>query len=130
MANLVLVDSNFFIARSAQGEDPFVELARWSGQYEFATCGVVMLEVLRGRREAATKNKFYQRFGVMVYIPTHNRVWQRASAEAWALDRRGVVLTLPDLLVAAHALEVEAAVLTADRHLSEIPGLLVLADLG
>ena len=129
MANLVLVDSNFFIVRATRGEDPFVELARWSEQYEFATCGVVMLEVLRGRREPATKNKFNQRFGVMVYIPTHNRIWERAAALAWDLDRRGVVLTLPDLVIAAHALEVHAAVLTADRQFSNVPGLTVLDHL-
>ena len=129
MANLVLVDSNFFITRATRGEDPFVELVRWSEQYEFATCGVIMLEVLRGRLEPAMKNKFSQRFGVMVYIPTHNRVWERATALAWALDRRGVKLSLSDLVIAAHALEAGASVLTADRQFNDVPGLTVLDQL-
>lgn len=67
---------------------------------------------------------------VMVYLQATSRVWERATDLAWKLDRRGVTLPSPDLLIAALALEANAAVLTADRHFSEVPGLSVLESLG
>jgi len=45
------------------------------------------------------------------------------------LDRQGIVLPAPDLIIAACALQADAAVLTADAHFRMIPGLDVLESL-
>jgi predicted nucleic acid-binding protein len=56
-------------------------------------------------------------------------VWERTGQLAWALDRKRIVLPVSDLLIAACAMHVKAAVLTLDAHFQEIPGLRVLDTL-
>jgi hypothetical protein len=130
MGELVLPDSNFFINRARAGVDPFVELAACADEWEFATCGMVVVEVCRGRRDPAVFQRFRERFSVMIYVSTGSLVWERAAQLAWSLDRRGIVLPAPDLLIAACALQADATVLTADGHFQEIPGLRVIDHIG
>jgi len=126
MASLVLPDSNFYIDSARAGRDPFQELAAHAEAWEFATCGMVIMEVCRGRTQPHIHERFRERFAVMLYIPGTNQVWERAGQLAWSLDRRGVVLPAPDLFIAACALQTHAAVLTRDAHFRQVPGLEVL----
>ena len=131
MANLVLPDSNVYIGAVRAGIDPFQQLAEGihAHELEFAICGMVMVEVCRGLREPALLKRFRDRFAVMVFLPTTSQVWERAAHLAWALDRKGVVLPAPDLIIAACALQADATVLTADAHFEAVPGLRVIASL-
>ena len=129
MADLVLPDSNFFISRARRGIDPFIELAEHADQWDFATCGMVVVEVCRGRTNPTLLRRFQERFAVMLYVATGSSVWERTAQLAWSLDRKGLVLPSSDLLIAACALQTGAAVLTADGHFDIIPGLRVLSRL-
>ncbi len=126
MANLVLPDSNIYIGAVRAGRDPFRQFASALDEWEFATCGMVVLEVCRGLRDPAVLQRFRERFAVMLYLATGNSVWERAAQLAWSLDRRGIVLPAQDLLIATCALQADAAVLTADAHFQAIPGLRVI----
>ena len=127
MANLILPDSNIYIGAVRAGRDPFKEFAAGidDRDWEFATCGMVMLEVCRGQRDPNLLKRFRERFAVMIFIPTTNQIWERATQLAWSLDRQGRVLPAQDILIAAHALQTNALVLTHDAHFQEIPGLRV-----
>ncbi|MDO8539608.1 MAG: PIN domain-containing protein [Opitutaceae bacterium] len=129
MASLVLPDSSFYINCARGGVDPFVALAARLEDYEFATCGMVVLEVCRGRSNPALLQRFRERFAIMPYIAAGASVWEQATQLAWSLDRRGAVLPAADLLIAACALQARAAVLSLDAHFREIPGLKVLEGL-
>jgi predicted nucleic acid-binding protein len=129
MASLVLPDSNFYINGARAGLDPFKELGAHSDAYDFATCGMVVLEVCRGRRDPNVLRRFRETFGVMIYIPTTNQIWERAAQLAWSLDRQGMILPAQDILIAAHALQTGATVLTHDAHFRSIPGLQVVEQL-
>lgn len=128
MANLILPDSNIYIGAIRAGDDPFEHFAVGieDRDWEFATCGMVMLEVCRGLRDPNVLRRFRERFAVMIFIPTTNQIWERAAQLAWSLDRQGRVLPAQDVLIAAHALQADAAVLTADAHFQQIPGLRIL----
>lgn len=128
MANLILPDSNIYIGTLRAGGDPFQDFAAGIDDHdlEFATCGMVMLEVCRGLREPGLLTRIRERFAVMLFIPTTNQIWERAAQLAWALDRQGRVLPAQDILIAAHALQANATVLTADAHFQQIPGLRVM----
>ena len=65
----------------------------------------------------------------MIFLPTTNQIWERATQLAWALDRQGRILPAHDILIAAHALQADATVLTRNAHFSSIPGLRVIARL-
>jgi len=122
----VLVDSNFYIDRARRGMDPFVELAQASTDWEIVTCGMVMLEVLRGVRQPRALERFSAAFSVMINIPTSSTVWERAWRLGWEMDRKGKIIPGQDLVIAAHALHADAAILTADGHFHQVPGLKVL----
>lgn len=128
-SRLVLPDSNFYIHCTLAGFDPFAELGKFMDEYDFITCGMVVLEVIRGRSNPHVMRRFQERFSVMVFIPTTNQIWERATQLAWSLDRQGVVLPAQDNLIAAHALEADATLLTHDAHFQHIPGLRVVERL-
>lgn len=130
MASLILPDSNVFIGALRAGLDPFRQFDPSIDDREFGTCGMVVMEVCRGVRDPLLLRRLRERFAVMIYLPTTNQIWERAAHLAWSLDRQGRVLPAPDLLIAACALQAGAAVLTADAHFREIPGLEVLHSLG
>jgi predicted nucleic acid-binding protein len=129
MANLILPDSNVYIDALRARVDPFQRFAPYLEDWEFGTCGMVVLEVCRGLVEPAALRRFRERFSVMIYIPTNNAIWERATHLAWALDRQGMTLPAQDLLIAACALHAGATVLTRDEHFQAIPGLRVRANL-
>lgn len=131
MANLILPDSNVYIGAVRAGRDPFQQFAAGidDRDWEFATCGMVMMEVCRGQRDPNLLRRYRERFAVMLFIPTTSQVWERAAHLAWSLDRQGIVLPAPDLLIAACALQAQASVLSADAHFQKIPGLHVLEKL-
>ncbi|RXK55104.1 PIN domain-containing protein [Oleiharenicola lentus] len=126
MANLVLPDSSYFITRAREGVDPFQELRAHADGWEFATCGLVLMEVCRGRSDAHVYKRFRERFAVMIFVPATSSTWERATQLAWSLDRQGIVIPATDIFIAASALQVGAAVLTYDAHFRQIPELTVL----
>ena len=90
---------------------------------------MVVMEVLRGVHSIPTRERYRMGFSVMIYTPTTSRVWDLATGIALALDRRGTPIPPQDSLIAAHALQAGAAVLTLDSDFRRIPGLTVLDSL-
>jgi len=130
MASLVLPDSSFYITATRSGRDPLVELSAHAADCEYAVCGVVQIEVLRGRRDPHVWRRFRDTFAVMNYINTTHATWERIAQLAWSLDRQGLVIPSTDLIIAGCALQVDATVLTYDAHFRAIPGLRVVDQLG
>jgi predicted nucleic acid-binding protein len=64
---------------------------------------------------------------VMCKVPSDKRLWVEATDLAWLLDRKGMVIPGADIVIAASALRIGAAVLTTDAHFQQIDGLRVLA---
>jgi len=126
MANLLLPDSSFYITALREGRDPLRELIQNADDHDIATCGIIILEVTRGRSDPNVLRRFHDAFAVIIHLTTTNQIWERASQLAWSLDRQGVILPAPDILIAAHALQADATVLTHDAHFSSIPGLHVI----
>ena len=79
--SLILPDSNIYIGALRAGTDPFLSFARGIAEHdwEFATCGMIALEVCRGLRDPNTLKRFRERFGVMIFLPTTNQIWERAT---------------------------------------------------
>ncbi|MEI9893897.1 MAG: PIN domain-containing protein [Chthoniobacter sp.] len=130
MPGRALVDSSFFIDRLRAGLDPLEELAAFSDDWEFLTCGVVRVEVLRGMKHKSAHQRMADFMGCMLYVPTLNTVWERAGALAWKMDREGKTMQVTDLLIATCALEAEADVLTFDSDFARVPGLRAIRSLG
>lgn len=119
----VLVDSSWYIRHLRERRDPLRELRTISFTRDLATCGVVRCEVGRGISDPLRLRKLDARWDVMLYVPTDNSLWKEAQALLWKLDRQGIVLPMPDVVIACCAKRIGAVVLTHDGHFHQIPGI-------
>ncbi|MGA2262473.1 MAG: PIN domain-containing protein [Acidobacteriota bacterium] len=126
-ASPVLVDSSFYIHMLRQGRDPLRALALTAAARDLAVCGVVRCEVGRGLRELQVLKRFQAFWDVMICVPTDERIWKNVAETLWQLDRKGLTLPLPDVVIGCCARQIGAVVLTADAHFSLIPGVGVIA---
>lgn len=122
-----LVDSNVFIDLMRYRGDPAPCLYQWAGIRNLAICGMVRLEVLRGVKSPKAYRSLGSFMDVMVNVPASNQLWNEAAELAWKLDRKGLVIPGTDVIIAASALAIGAAVLTSDAHFAKIKGLRVIA---
>ena len=129
MANAVLVDSNFYIGRLRANVDPFAELGEVEQRWEPVTCGIVMLEVLRGVRPEPVYRHYRATFEAMMCVTTTSRIWDAATDLLRDLARRGITIPPQDAIIAASALAIDAPVLTFDQHFWAVPKLTVLESL-
>ena len=126
---LVLADSSFYILALRAKRQPFLEMESLGDAVEWATAGMVVMEVCRGLTIPRLRDEFLARFSAMIFLPTSNRVWDHASRLAWELDRKGRAIPAQNILIASHCLRHDARLLTADRHFDLIPGLKLAATL-
>jgi len=126
---LVVADSCFYIEALRTKRQPFLEMDRLADAVEWATTGMVVLEVCRGLRSPALRDYFSGRYATMIYLPTTNLVWEHAARLAWSLDRKGQTIPAQDLVIAATCLDHGARLLTHDGHFNGIPGLAVAGSL-
>ncbi len=128
-ASPVLADSSYYIRLMREGRDPLRSLALTSAMRDVAICGVVRVEVGRALRPIERLKKFQAAWNVMLNVPTDNRIWDDVEDLAWQLDRSGMILPLPDLVIAACAKRIGAVVLTYDKHFQHIPGVRAVSQL-
>lgn len=125
----IFPDSSFYIRVLRANGNPFERLLASKGEHEFLTCGMVVMEVCRGIVNPKLLSAMSAKFSVMNNVPTTTHIWESATQLAWSLDRQGIVLPAPDLIIAASALHADATVLTHDAHFRSVPGLSVIDTL-
>lgn len=125
MSRPILVDSSWYIQRARIGRDPLIELSLVADSRDLATCGMIAAEVGRGLRIPRFLERYRRAWREMLWIESSETTWGRTLEIAWELDRKGKVLPIQDIHIAACALEVSAVILTFDPHFSLIPGLTI-----
>lgn len=125
-----MVDSNVYIDILRSKRDAVDLLYRWAGDRNLAVCGMVRLEVLRGVKSPKLLTKLSAFMDVMCDVPSHSSLWWEATDLGWKLDRQGITIPGPDLVIAASAMRLGAAVMTSDAHFSRIEGLRVIEPPG
>jgi predicted nucleic acid-binding protein len=125
MDKRILVDSTIYIHLLRRREDPALALLDELKTLDLVTCGMVMLEVLRGIPNPHVKKRLDAFMAVMIFVPSNDRLWADATELAWRLDRNGRVLPGSDLLIAACALSAGAEILTLDKHFEAVPDLVL-----
>lgn len=129
MASDVLIDSNVYIDLLRARKDVVASLYEWAEPRDrnLAICGMIRLEVLRGMKSLKAYQSISMMMDVMINVPSDNRLWSEATDLAWNMDRKGIVIPGPDLVIAASALRLGATVMTSDAHFSKVDGLRVMA---
>ena len=126
---LLLIDSSIYIDLLRAGRSPADEFRSILEAGALLTCGIIMLEVLRGILDNRIRAWMEELFDEMTVCPLDEKLWRDAASLAWGLDRRGTVLPIPDLAISACALRVGAAVVSRDPHFHLIPDLVVLESM-
>jgi predicted nucleic acid-binding protein len=124
----LLIDSPIYIGLLRAGEDPGARFRDRIETGSILTCGIIRIEVLRGIVDRRIREWMERLFDEMVACPLDDTLVRGAADLAWRLDRRGIVLPVPDLLIASCALRARAAVVTADPHFRLVPDLSVLGE--
>ncbi len=124
----LLIDSSKLISWMRAGRNPVAELAAQFQRGALVSCGLIRVEVLRGLIKEGPKQQMAEFFDLVTEVPMTSAVTKRAAHLAWELDRKGCILPVTDLVIAACALQAGADVVTEDEHFRRIPGLNVRAD--
>lgn len=122
---MILVDSCIYIRWLRDRADLFAELGDHLRRGDLATCGVVRAEVLRGVVSTVARERMELLFSTMHEVAMVPDLWTEVGGLAWELDRRGEVLPLTDIAIAACAKRAGAVVITTDPHFAKVPGLKV-----
>lgn len=123
MSRPVLADSSWYIRTAREGNDPLLALSFMSESRDIAVCGVITAEVGRGIKSAKVLERYEAAWEVMLYLDDGHKRWEATLALAWALDRKGIILPIQYIHIAACAMHGGAVVLTYDEHFQMIPGL-------
>jgi predicted nucleic acid-binding protein len=94
---------------------------------EAVSCGVVVVEILRGAKNEKDFRSLYESLTSLPQIPIDGAVIERASQWGFLLDRRGKSVSTTDLLIAASAYK-KARLLHADRDFGIISSVVELDE--
>jgi len=81
---------------------------------------VIRGEILIGCRTEREYLANNTQIGALLELPLHQPAWDAAANLGFALRRKGLTVALPDLLIAASALEHDAIVVHADADFDNI----------
>ncbi|MDA7920954.1 PIN domain-containing protein [Verrucomicrobiales bacterium] len=123
MSRPVLVDSSWYITYFRQSKDPLPALAFIAETRDVATCGIVKAEVGRGLKSPEKLARYERAWEVMLCVDSVYDRWEETLKLVWQLDRKGVILPVQDVHIAACAIHLGAVILTYDKHFKKIPGL-------
>jgi len=94
---------------------------------EAVSCGVVVVEILRGARNEKDFRSLHESLTSLPQIPIDGAVIERASQWGFLLDRRGKSVSTTDLLIAAAAYK-KACLLHTDRDFGIISSVVELDE--
>ena len=94
---------------------------------EALSCGVVLVEILRGAKSEKDFQALHDSLISLPQIPIDDGVIERASKWGFLLDRKGKSISTTDLLIAAAAYE-KARLLHADSDFEIISSMVDLVE--
>jgi predicted nucleic acid-binding protein len=121
---MVIADTSVWISFFSQpdsNEKRILELLVDRG--EIAMVGVVLAELLQGGRSADERNLLEDVLLALPYLEAGQHTWIRAGEISTRLLRKGITLSMSDLLIAALALEHDCAVYSLDNDFKKVSGL-------
>lgn len=110
---MILVDSNVVIAY-ARGNDPAV-LTLFSSM-TLGVCGIVRAEVLAGWRSAKDRAKLLAILNGLIQVSTPEAIWDAVGDNLAELGRNGLIVPIPDVVIATLGIALDIEVWSRDRH--------------
>lgn len=116
--SLVLVDSSAWLLALRRKYLPSVKerVDALLGEDRVVTAGIIKLELLGGAMTESEFCRLKSRLDALLMVEADDSVWERASELAFELRRKGITVPCTDILIAASALKLKAAILHVDYH--------------
>lgn len=120
----VVVDTSVWVdflrggrGRAAAAVEELVHSAR------AVTCGIVLAELLAGVKDGVQRDSLQAALAGLDYVEMREETWRTVGELAAGLRRKGRILPMSDVIVAALAIERGLPVFTVDNHFRHVPGL-------
>jgi len=88
--------------------------------------GIILAELLRGLTKSRSDEKRKTCIYELKCFDVTKETFIKAAELAQILDRKGKTIALPDCVIAANAIEQEAALITSDKHFARFKELEVV----
>ena len=82
--------------------------------------GVILMELLQGSKDDRSIKKIETLFNALPLLDIGFDTWKAAGKLSNRYKKKGMILPLPDVLIAQLCIENNAILLTADRHFEQI----------
>lgn len=90
---------------------------------EVAITGIVLAELLQGCRTLQDRDEIEDALLALPYFEMTRTTWIRTDEISSTLLRRGITLPMPDLMLAAIAIEHQCRIYSLDKHFDKVHGL-------
>lgn len=118
---MILVDSNVVIDY-ARGKDPALQTLFSS--LTLGVCGVVRAEVLAGWRSAQDRAKLLAILNGSTQVSTPDSIWDAVGDNLAELGRNGLIVPIPDAVIATLGIALDIEVWSRDKHFPSIQQIL------
>lgn len=126
MNRKLLVDTSIWIEYFRGRLPDAAAIEHGLGQGTVFVTGPIVAELLQGVRTKAEADKLRRCIDAIPYIECTLEDWLAAGGTAFTLRRKGITVPLTDLVIAAVARRIGAAVYSRDKHFALIGAVEVL----
>lgn len=86
-------------------------------------CGPVIYELVQGVRSEKEQSLLRSALSALPFLEMNEALWIKAGRLSAGLRKEGRTIPFSDIIIAVLAVEKNLAVMTADEHFRDIPGL-------
>lgn len=117
-----LVDSSIWVRylRSRESEELKAAVQEALARGEVTTCWAVNTELLIGARDEAGLERLLDALRGVPDVPITPVVWEEAARLGHRLRKQGLLMPLPDLLIAQCAIDGDLVLWHADEHFEQM----------
>lgn len=118
----ILVDTSAWIAAfSRKGFERLKgDLKTALSSDRLAVTGIILLELLRGARNEEQFESLRKRLSIIPELPFQGEDWLKTARLSFSLRRKGVMASLPDILIAGVALRHDCVLYHCDKDFEQI----------
>jgi predicted nucleic acid-binding protein len=121
MKHKIIVDTSIWIEyfKNTLINSKFIEKGL-NEEFVYIT-GPIISELLQGVRTQKEYIMLSQSIGAVPFLNCHYNDWITAGNISFSLRKKGIIIPLSDIIIAAVAIRNDAKIYTLDKHFKQIP---------
>ena len=123
MKDKILADTSVWIEFFKKESEIGDKLSSLLAEGSVTICGIVIFELLQGIKSDKEKSIILNAISELPYIEMNKALWEKSATLSSTLRKKGIVIPLSDILIAAISLEYDLSIFTLDKHFENIPNI-------